>query len=284
MRLSALIIALSLGACGDPAPHEGGESEASEGEAQRIISLDYCADQYVLKLAERETILALSPLAESDVSYLRKKAQGIPTVRASAEDILIHKPDVVVRSYGGGPYITEFLERAGIEVVQIGYSADVAGVKRVLREVGQALGQEKQARQTIKAMQTRLDDLSPGSSEPQALYITPGGVTAGPRTVIDAMFARAGLENFQKAPGWQALPLERLVYEKPEIVAAGFFDSEATPIASWSPTQHPIARRVLAEQPVVALQAAWLSCSAWYMLDAIEALAEARTASVVTSR
>ena len=79
----------------------------------RIVSLDFCADQYVLKLADREQILAVSPDAVREFSYMRETAQGLPTVRSVAEDVLILKPDLVVRSYGGGPKAGDFFERAG---------------------------------------------------------------------------------------------------------------------------------------------------------------------------
>ncbi|HBJ94399.1 MAG TPA: iron ABC transporter substrate-binding protein, partial [Hyphomonadaceae bacterium] len=75
---------------------------SSEGY-QRIISMDYCADQYVLALAEREDILALSPDADKTFSYLRDQADGIPQIRPVAESVLAAQPDLIVRSYGGGP-------------------------------------------------------------------------------------------------------------------------------------------------------------------------------------
>ncbi|PZU18112.1 MAG: iron ABC transporter substrate-binding protein, partial [Citromicrobium sp.] len=51
--LSALVC-LSLCACSQ-VPERGTDAP------RRIVSLDYCADQYVLKFADREDILALSP-------------------------------------------------------------------------------------------------------------------------------------------------------------------------------------------------------------------------------
>ncbi|MCA8893462.1 MAG: ABC transporter substrate-binding protein, partial [Hyphomonas sp.] len=67
------------------------------------VSLDYCADQYVLKLADREQILAISPDGDKEFSYMHEAAEDVPTVRPVAEDVLVLKPDLVVRAYGGGP-------------------------------------------------------------------------------------------------------------------------------------------------------------------------------------
>ena len=44
--------------------------------AQRVISLDYCADQYVLKFVDPENIVALSPDAEEPFSYLVRRPEA----------------------------------------------------------------------------------------------------------------------------------------------------------------------------------------------------------------
>ena len=98
-RLIVLILALVLAACG-----QGLEPTASPSDRpMRIVSLDFCSDQYVLKLADRAQILALSPDAGREFSFMREAAAGLPTVRPVAEDVLILQPDLVIRSYGGGP-------------------------------------------------------------------------------------------------------------------------------------------------------------------------------------
>ena len=82
-RLAILFGILLLAACGAP---DGALVRGETGKPMRIVSLDYCADQYVLKLADREQILAISPDATGDFSYMREAARGVPTVRAAAED------------------------------------------------------------------------------------------------------------------------------------------------------------------------------------------------------
>jgi len=81
--------------------------------APKIVSLDFCADQYALELLPRSQILALSPDALAKFSYHKDRAQNIPTVRPRAEDILALKPDLIIRSYGGGPRTAKMFEAAG---------------------------------------------------------------------------------------------------------------------------------------------------------------------------
>ncbi|MBD0426065.1 ABC transporter substrate-binding protein [Aquisalinus flavus] len=267
------IIAVSLAACAAPADEAAspGESEAP----RRIVSLDYCADQYVLALAGREDILALSPYAEEDYSYLREEASGLAKVRPVAEDVLALKPDLIVRSYGGGPQAAESFEKAGIPVVQIGYAATLADVPAVLEQASADLQAEEKGAEISRDYRARLNAIVPQAKPRTVLYMTSGGVTTGPGTMIDEMFAAAGLVNFETRPGWHALPLERLAQEQPDLVASAFYETGTGYMDAWSASGHPVARRQLRERPVVRLDSAWTACGGWFLIEAIEALAEA---------
>ena len=97
MRIAAFTLAMLVAACtGERALPE----RQAGGPPMRIVSLDFCADQYVLKLADRGSILALSPEAVMAHSYLREQAAGLRSVRPLAEDAIALQPDLVVRSYG----------------------------------------------------------------------------------------------------------------------------------------------------------------------------------------
>ena len=69
--------------------------------APRVMSLDSCADQYVLALAPREAIVGLSHRAVAPDSYLRDQAAGLPLRRATFESLVSARPQVVVRLWGG---------------------------------------------------------------------------------------------------------------------------------------------------------------------------------------
>lgn len=239
----------------------------------RIISLDYCADQFVLKLVDRDRILAVSPDAEADYSYMRAAAVGVPNVRPLAEDALILKPDLIVRSYGGGPNAAAYFERAGIPVLNVGWAGDIEGVKRVISEMAEGLGESDRGGAVIAEMDARLASINLNSRSPTALYVTPTGVTSGPGSLIHEMILAANLENYQAAPGWRSLPLERLAYEQPDLVATAFFDSRVSHMDAWSAMAHPIARAQMKNRPTVPLDPAWTVCGGWFLVDAVEALA-----------
>lgn len=245
----------------------------------RIVSLDYCADQYVLKLADRKQILAVSPDAGKAFSYMRETAVGIPTVRPVAEDVLILKPDLVVRSYGGGPNAVAFFEQAGVPVLQVGWASNIDGeemhsIPSVIQHMADGLGQSSRGDALVSKFRNRLARIAARDASDTALYMTPAGVTTGPGSLVHEMLVTAGLTNFQENVGWRSLPLERLAYEQPNVVVAAFFEKLAHRTHAWSASKHPVARKQLDDSEVVPLQGAWTACGGWFILDAIERLAD----------
>lgn len=250
-----------------------GSVAAADAPAQRVVSLDYCADQFVLKMLPRERLLAVSPDATKVFSYMRDAARGLPTVRPVAEDVLMQEPDLVVRSYGGGPNAARFFELAGVPVLQVPYASDIDGIREVIASMASGLGVPERGAAIIADMERRLGSLPTPEAARKALYMTPTGATSGPGTQVHDMLLAAGLENFEQQPGWRFISLERLAYEEPDMIVAAFFDDPASDIRMWSPMRHPLARRQMLNRPTVKLQGAWTSCGGWFLVDAIEALA-----------
>lgn len=240
--------------------------------ASAIVSLDYCADQFVLALAPRERILAVSMDADDHFSYMREAARGLRQVRAVAEDVLILGPDLVVRAYGGGASAPHFLRRAGVPVLQLGVVDTIEGVRVNIRRLAAGLGVPQRGAALVEDMDRRLAAVRRHPPGTRALYLTPGGFTSGPGTLVHQMLMAAGLENFQRAPGWRALPLERLAYERPDLIVTAFFGTRASSADAWTAVHHPVARRQMAAVPVVHLDGAWTSCGGWFLVDAVEAL------------
>lgn len=237
----------------------------------RVVSLDYCADQYVLELLPRERILAVSPDAAKLFSYKRSSASGLRQVASRAEDVLVLRPDLVVRSYGGGPDAARFFAQAGVPVLQIGYAGDLAGVRRTLLEVANGLGEGARGEALARTMDARLARLRGDRRLAKALYMTQAGVTSGPGSLVDEMMKAAGLDNFQTEEGWHPLPLERLAYRRPDLVALAVFGTGSQD--AWTAARHPVAQAQLKGRPVVPLQGAWVACGGWFVLDAVDALA-----------
>jgi iron complex transport system substrate-binding protein len=273
--ITAVTLAFLVGCSPPPERQRVGERPS------RIVSLDYCADQFVLKLADRTDIVALSPDATRGFSFLRQEAVGVATVRPSAEDILALNPDLIVRSYGGGPSAQAFFERAGIKVHQIGWGNDFAAVRTNVQEAAAALGQVKKGANVIADFDKRLSAI-PKANGISALYLTPGGIASGSGSMVDLMMRQAGLTNFQKEAGWHPLPLERLVMEKPGLVAQTSFGEASSFQDYWSSARHKVISDTLKSAPVVRLDGATTACAGWFVMDGVETLAKAGRAAETT--
>lgn len=243
---------------------------ATGQDAPRVVSLDYCADQYVLALADRDQILALSVQAGDAHSALRDRAQGVPRVRDAAEDVLALNPDLIMRSYGGGAHARAYYARLGLAVHDLGYANAFQEVEAMIRRAAQVLGHPERGEALVAQMRA---DLAAASQGPrlEALYMTPSGVTAGAGTLIHDLLEAANFENAAArggAAGWRSIPLEGLVEQAPDLVVTAFFDGASAPTDSWSMARHPVFDALFERSTQVALDGADVACSSWTLAAA----------------
>ncbi len=249
----------------------------ADAAPRRIVSLDYCADQFVLGLADRAQIAAVSIGARRDDSYFRDRAAGLPRVRGGLEDVLAQRPDLIVRNWGGGAGARAAYARLGVPVLQVGSSTDFGAARGDMLNAARAFGQEERGAALARDLDARLSRLSERHSArpPRVLYLTAGGAAAGSGVLMDALIRAAGGVNARADAGWSVLPLESLLARPPEIVALGFFDTGQTQQNAWTYARHPALRRVLAQARTVSLPAGAISCEGWFAIDAAERLAAA---------
>lgn len=239
-----------------------------------VVSIDYCADQYVLSLADREQIAGLSPRASQAFSYHRDRALGLPVVDPSAEALLHAAPSLVVRFWGGNRRMVSMLDRAGIETVNIVYGHDSATIFDNLTEVAAALDQAEASTSLVADQRRRIAALE---AKPRlglrALYLTPSGTTGGLGTDVDGMIRLAGLDNMAADlgyRGWRKISLEELILAPPDVFIGSFFDDRSVARSSWSPARHPRLARLMAAVRTVAVPGRFLSCSGLFSVDAAE--------------
>jgi iron complex transport system substrate-binding protein len=248
-----------------------------EAAPRRVVSLDYCADQFVLALADREQIAALSRGAHRDDSYYRARAAGLRQTRGSLEEVLALSPDLVVRNWGG-PWDAEAVyARFGVAVLQVGDAPSFSAARADLLDAASVLGHAQRGDALAADLDARLARLRGGASRepPPVMYLSAGGAVAGRGTMIDAAITAAGGRNLRNEASWTVLPLERMVDTPPALVALGFFDTGRERMNAWSPSRHAALRRALANARTVSLPAAAISCEAWYAVDAAEIIAAA---------
>ncbi|MEX6632451.1 ABC transporter substrate-binding protein [Hyphococcus lacteus] len=242
-----------------------------------VVSIDYCADQYVLKLADPDQVLAVSRGADKDYSYMRTAVGSHHKVRATREEVFTLEPEVIIRQWGGGANAESAFSAFGANVVTLGNANNFEDIIENIRLVASALKQTARGEALIRNLRARLSAL-PENNEVRALYVTPGGVTAGDKTMIHAIIAAAGARNITAEEGksyYPPLSAEALLLEPPEFVVAGFFQSRDQDVNHWSAVHHPALTKVIADRPHISLPPDLISCSAWFGVEAAELIAAA---------
>jgi iron complex transport system substrate-binding protein len=239
----------------------------------RVLSFDQCADQYVLALSPRGAIVGLSTRADDADSRLRSLAQGLPLRRVDLESALAARPQLVVRHWGGDPRLLQRLEGRGVAVVTLDEAAGFDDVRRNIRRVAAALGRIREGEALIADMDRRLAEASGAWKGASALYLTPGGVTAGPGTLVDAVLRAAGMRNLETRPGYRTVSLESLALAPPPKVVLGFFDTFQLAGDSWGAGRHRTLKGLARERAVASLPGALLGCPDWSAAEAAVLLA-----------
>lgn len=239
----------------------------------RVVSLDQCADQYVLALADRNDIAGVSPRADDGDSWLRSQSERTRRIRPTLEAVTAANPEVVVRYWGGDARLTTTLERRGVRVIQIEDATDFEGVRRNIRRVSVALEQPGRGADLIAGMDRNLMQSRDAWSGEPALYLTAGGWTTGAGTLVDAMMRAAGLANGWDGPAFAPVSIEQLILKPPRRYVLGFFD--AVRADRRGAGRHPSIRRRAALRTVVSLSGSMLGCPAWFVADGSRRIARA---------
>ena len=246
-------------------------------EPHRIVSLDYCADQFVLALADRDQIIGVSRGSSREDSYYRDRAVGLRQTRGTLEEVLALQPDLVVRNWGGPWDAESAFGRFGVPVLQVGNSTNFAEAREDLVEASHIIGHPARGEALARNLDERLARLRAVAPRiaPPVMYLSAGGAVAGQGVMMGAVIEAAGGRNVRTDRGWTVLPLEQIVQTPPALIALAFFGHQRMRMNAWQPGRHAAVQRMLDQARTVTLPMASVSCETWLTIDAAEAISEA---------
>ena len=130
---------------------------ASAAAPQRIVSLNLCADELVLRLAAPGTVKSVTWLARDPVlSNVPALAQAVPVNRGLAEDIVPLAPDLVIAGTYTSRTAVALLQRLRVPVLEIDVPGSIEEALAQIRTVAAALGAEERGAQLVADIQKRL--------------------------------------------------------------------------------------------------------------------------------
>jgi iron complex transport system substrate-binding protein len=265
-------------------------SATSAGAAPlRVVSLNLCADQLVLRLVPKSRIASVTWLAQEETSSsVADLARGIPTNQGFAEEALGVDPDLVV----SGMYTTrgavDFLKRQGRPVLDLGVPESFAETRAQIGEVAGALGVTGEGAALISGMDAKLaaHPPLPAAARPRAMMLGPNGFATSYGPLVDEMMDRAGLVNIAAelgAHGRASIPLETAILGGVDILVVDT-DERSGPALALEVPDHPAVRALKRDVEVVALPSKLWTCAGPQLADAVAILADAAARHVAKAR
>ena len=254
---------------------------ASAAAPQRVVSLNLCADELVLRLAAPDTVKSVTWLARDPVlSNVPALAQAVPVNRGLAEDIVPLAPDLVIAGTHTSRTAVALLQRLRVPVLEIGVPGSIEEALAQITTVAAALGADERGVQLVGDIRRRLAALpraAPLAAQPIAAVYQPNGFTIGQGSMINDLLNRAGLRNLaveRRIDNYGALPLEGLLVAQPDLLvmnAAG----DRGPALAYEVLRHPALARRYNGARVVSVPSAWWSCPGPRLVDAVQRLQQA---------
>ncbi|MBB5686495.1 ABC transporter substrate-binding protein [Sphingobium boeckii] len=226
---------------------------------KRIVSLNLCADQLLLALADRSQIAALTRFArDTAMSAEAARAGNIRTSRGSAEDVLALNPDLILASPGRRSGTMAALKGQHYQILELPSAESYDAIITQIRQVADAVGHPERGVAMIRTMNAELAAIPKVSGRPIAAYYQRRGYLTGTGTLIDDLMQRLGLRNLAGVLGLPALSrlsVEQMVMARPDYLIV----ESATDSVTDQGTEmlhHP----ALADIPRLKLPQAWTVC------------------------
>ncbi|MBM3487781.1 MAG: ABC transporter substrate-binding protein [Alphaproteobacteria bacterium] len=252
---------------------------ASEGP-RRIVSLNLCADQLVLRLADRDRIAAVTWLArDPELSIMAEAARTVPITRGGGEHVVSLAPDLVVAGVHTTRITVGFLKRLGYRVLDLDLPVTLDAVRAQIRLVAEALGRPVCGEALIAEMDRSLAAIPAGRVGARANVAVwqPNGFTVGTDTLIDTVIRAAGLDNFAARRGiahYARLDLETLILGRPDFLVVNRADEGPAALATEMLRHRAIDAAIAATRRIVVPTRLWV-CGGPETAEAIALLAAA---------
>ncbi len=231
--------------------------------AARVVSLNLCADDFLLTLAPEQAVAVTSLARDPALSVVAEAAAQVPVVRADAEAVLALHPDLVLAAAYGAQATLAVLQGQGVRVERIRMPHDFAAIRAETRRIAGLLGEAARGRAALGGMDQRLASVV-RRPQRRALLLEPRGWTDGPASLGGAVLREAGFADAGDGRQWS---LEAIAAHRPDLLVvpqAPEFPSLATDLL-----RHPVLRGI----PRVAIPPALLICGGPWTARAVTSLA-----------
>ena len=220
---------------------------AEIGRPGRIVSINLCADELLMALADADQIAALSPYAvDPTLSFLADEATAFRHDAAEAEIVIDIAPDLILAGRFTKLATRNLLTGLGYRVVPVDAARSIEQSVAQIREIAALVGHPERGETLIGEIETAFASARRAAEAmtllPSAAVYQRRGYVTGAETLTAELLTAVGLANAGGALAGRTggfVPLERLVSVRPDylVVAAPEIPAEDQGTALLS---HPV--------------------------------------------
>jgi len=159
----------------------------------RIVSMNACTDQLLMKLADPEQIAGLSRFSRD--AWVAGDPRRYPVLSGGAEDVLILKPDIVVASLFDKRSTRELLKAHGLHLAEFAVPQNLDEARVQIRRMGEITDHPDRAAAEIARLDAALARArqSVAGRHGRVLPLSRRGWVAGGDSFLGALLKETGL-------------------------------------------------------------------------------------------
>lgn len=284
------------------APIPEGKSQGSlSGEdvsPQRIVSINLCTDELLLRLVEPGRVAALTRFSDNaDVSTVWEVAQGIKKTEPDIESILACGPDLLLGGRFSNREALHFFQYSDTPVLVFDVPKSFEDIYRDIRRLAKAVGTEDLGEEIVQKMKTEMAALRSGEGSPQdvdqkgnlpvrAVFFQSEHYVPGTGTFENAVMEAAGLINIAAEfgiTGYGKMDLEQLIAARPDLIIFSGEQKNSRTVRGEG-LNHPAIKKALPDVKTVVIPTMYLNCGSPASVKAVRLLAEASRKLVPLTR
>lgn len=256
-----------------------GFAAAQSPPPARVISLNMCTDQLLLDLADPAQIIGLSPFAaDAARSFLASRAQALPIMSGTAEEVMVLRPDLVVAGTFTKRATREFIRARGVNLEEFAPVRTLAETKRQITRFGEITGAQAKAAARNAELDEALVELRAAASR-QKLRVLPLARRAwvsGSSSLMSELLTQAGLVNAAGELGIRTggrTTLEAIIMLKPDAIVISR-DDDAAEDQGRALLLHPAIQNLFPPERRIVIPERLTVCGGPMLVEAMRTLSQ----------
>ena len=199
----------------------------------RVVSLNLCADAYLMAFAKPEQILGLTQQSsDPTLSAFVEEASNFPVSGGRISNIIEQHPDIIIINNYSPPPNKALMDRLGIKIVKLDAANSYQTARTEILQLGKAIHRLEAAKAYLAQLDKELEDArhTKLTYMPSIINYQRRGIVVGETHILDDIIQLAGAQNLGRDTGRTIGPmsLENLMRLQPDYVLSISENDEQT--------------------------------------------------------